>query len=77
MKYSEEDLMFVRLKFLDSRQFTGQLCGVVDQNGEMLRADKEMAVLVFQADQGNILAGTFTDQASMVVVGHDTSKEDK
>jgi hypothetical protein len=74
MEYSEEDLMFVRLKFLDSRQFTGQLGGVVDQNGEMLRADKEMTVLVFQADQGNILAGTFTDQASMFFVGHDTSK---
>ena len=55
--------MLMRRQVLRAWQLTDQRLGLVDQDGEILRADPIRLAAVFQLDEGHLLISAFAHQA--------------
>ena len=62
--------MFVGGELFSTRQDANELFGFVDQDGEMLRADPILAILVGQCEQGDFLAALAADHTYGCLVIH-------
>jgi hypothetical protein len=65
--------MVVRLDILGAGQLASQLAWVVDQDGEMLRADINLIPLVLQGNQRGMIAADTAVKAGLFSFGHSFS----
>jgi hypothetical protein len=61
----------VAFQVLDAGQLAYQLLGLVDQDGEVLRADPVLLVLKLDGQQGYFLLAALAYQAAVLVIDHD------